>query len=348
MTRFLLGGWCATWALLVLSPSAHAQACETDADCPDGLACERGPSVSEDCGPGPCDAGAPVSAGGNCEAQVVTCAADADCPLGLTCEDQGQDVSVGCTSTDPGNKTPPADAGSDASPSCEAPEPVARERACSFNPDACKTDADCEQAGFGCLEVQSGASCDSSGQPSCAPGADCPDAAAPEPDCGATEVIRYCFPKRDDCTKESDCKSDWACTELPEDARKDPPPSWKGATQICLPVGLALAITGKIELGDSDFRGGSGSSDSNSLAASDTGGAKSTAEVSPATNKKKDDGGCTVANVGRARASTDEVLALLALLSVCGLVLRRAQHRSRGTRRAIRSRCSTSMRSSTS
>lgn len=53
---------------------------------------------------------------------------------------------------------------------------------------------------------------------------------------------------RDDCTDSSECEDDWRCTMLPEGALSHPPAGWEGATKLCVPEGIALALEGRVEL----------------------------------------------------------------------------------------------------
>lgn len=334
MLRNLLVCLCVSFAVLGVSASARAQECETDADCPLGQGCDLAPTAMIDCRPGvPCDAGPQPEARGFCEAQEIECDASSDCPLGLSCvEQEGGDVDFGCTS--PGG--PGFDAGTS---DCELPPPSEPRAECAFEPPSCETDSDCS-GGYACLTDSSGASCSTSG-PACIQGEECPE---PVTVCDEPVTVSYCFPARQDCASGADCDHAWLCTELPLDAQDNPPMGWEGATQICLPEGIALAVTEQIELGNSEFSGGSsshgeantgggaprGDADGDqSGGASDSGVAASGEDQDHSDDSDADAGdesGCSVARVRSEGASASGLLAGLVGLA---LVLRKSRRRGR-------------------
>ncbi|MGD8863228.1 MAG: hypothetical protein PVI30_24655 [Myxococcales bacterium] len=306
MLRLLLG-ICAIVGALSHAQLAQAQACETDADCPEGMGCELAPVAAFDCRPGvPCDAGAPEPTG-ECEPQPLDCETDADCPEGLTCEEQSGSGAVACAVPAPGT---------DGEVICEEPEPTDPERQCAFERADCETDADCTAPGFECLVVEEGGGVSCSGTGSaCAPGEDCPP---PEEQCevAPTQTERYCFPERRDCVVDSECAGTWRCTDLPEGAQRNPPAGWEGATRVCLPEGLALALTGQLEVGGSDSASVSSSADRAGAAAE----TKAAPAPAPGDGNGDGDGGglCALttpsaAGAGRGAPAGIVLLALAAL-----------------------------------
>jgi hypothetical protein len=218
----------------------------------------------------------------------------------------GDDVS--CT-------VPRAGAG-DGGSSCEPVDPEPSESTCSYDPTSCETDADCERDGYVCIEGEGARECSGSGS-ACAAGEECPPV---EVECSEPEIIRYCFPGRVDCSDDGECAEGWRCVELPEDARDNPPPEWEGASQVCLPEGLARAIEGTIALGDSDFKAGSGSAEASgargdALGEEDSAGAPA---QDSAASGGGDDSGCAAAGSARGQSST-----ALVLLAVSWLFTRR-------------------------
>jgi len=312
--------------LALASPLSPARAqCTTDADCPAGMGCELDTPTSgggtADCRVG--DAGclepeptpAPTPQG-QCQPQPIACKDDGDCPTGLTCveEDQGDSASS-CTSSADGGvvcEEPPA------------PEPATR--ACGFALVGCQDDSDCTQDGYVCTVTETKADC--SDVPCSADGV-CPEPAAA--DCTPSEY-RVCFPARVDCSDDSECDDGWTCYALPDDLQKDAPAGYEGATDVCFPEGVALAIDGQIELADTGSRDAGGARDQSA-------GGKATSDEADADHSagggasdagtgggKSGGGGCGVAVVsGRGlRAGTLGVL----FASVLSLVLRRRAQRA--------------------
>ncbi len=326
MNRLFLASLFAVVALGWFGAPVSAQECETDEDCPDWMACEPGGMATADCRPGEaCDAGAPEVLPGECRPQEIECETDADCPAGLYCEEQ-RAGEVACTAPAPG---------ADASVACEPEQPAPPVSVCTFEPAECETDADCEQEGFGCLEVEQGGgeSC-TGGGPICEPDTECPE---PEVVCvqEPSSIIRYCFPERVDCTEDSECAADWVCGALYEKAQDHPPTGWEGATTVCLPEGLALIFSGQIRAGS----GGEASSEYSSVGMAGTGaelgesaagsGGSDGADSSDQSGSTyqcsdSDGGGCAVAS---ARGGGGTALLPLALLAVAAFL---ASRRRRG------------------
>ena len=300
-----------TW--LLASGLAAAQECDTDEDCPQWQVCDPPPTASAGCAPEPCDAGAPPEPQpGSCEPGEIACDSDADCPEGLTCGEQ-RSISVACTSPDP-------DSGPDAGIVC-TDEDVEVERSCVFDTSECETDADCTQDGFACLQTQAtGVQCSQS-QSACPEGEKCPPPEEPVCEETSSESVTYCFPDRVDCTSNGDCADDWRCVELPEDAMDKAPMAWQGATDICLPEGLALALDGTIRVG-STTQVKSKSADGAGL----SGGSKQSGAESGNAGESGDDsssgGSSSGCAIGAREAGTTLPLALLATLAL----LRRRRH----------------------
>jgi MYXO-CTERM domain-containing protein len=124
------------------------------------------------------------------------------------------------------------------------------------------------------------------------------------------------------------------CAELPDKARDNPPSGWEGATNIWMPEGLAMLLSGQIradsgglgstarfsplsEISKSDFdNAGSG-------AATSLEGAAASLEESDESDgsdlgSRSDDGGCSVAPAGRGTA-----LLPLVLLTAAAFLARR-------------------------
>lgn len=145
MNRLVLVSLCAVGALGWGGASASAQECESDDECPEGMACEPGGFATSDCMPGEvCDA--PERLPGECQPQKIECETDADCPAGLTCVDRsGPDVGV-CTAPAPGV---------DAGVVCETVEFELRTRTCTSdesdgsNPGSSSDDRGCSVAPAG-------------------------------------------------------------------------------------------------------------------------------------------------------------------------------------------------------
>jgi hypothetical protein len=129
----------------------------------------------------------------------------------------------------------------------------------------------------------------------------------PEPVCTRTEK-KYCFPRRIDCSHDSQCPKSWRCAALPKDAQKKPPEGWQGATQACFPEGLALALMGLIDI--DTVESDSDSSQSGAAGASST----------------QNSAGCTIAIAHEGSPTSQRALALLALAAVYAVA------RSRRTR----------------
>jgi MYXO-CTERM domain-containing protein len=256
--------------------------CREDADCPSGFGCDLRPSlqVSPACPPddlcpepSPDPESAPEPApgpapepDGRCEPQPIECEVDADCPTGLTCveEDRGDSAGV-CESSPDGTET------------CEeVPEPEPATHACGYVLQPCEQDSDCTQAGYACITSQGVSHCSDA---PCSADGECPD----EPTCTVDEV-QLCFPARVDCTSDSDCADGWTCFTLTEENTRNPPPSYEGATDVCFPEGIVLAIEERIELADVDD-GGDGSRN-----ASDSAEASGGVEVDDTANPTASDG----------------------------------------------------------
>ncbi|MGD8863513.1 MAG: hypothetical protein PVI30_26095 [Myxococcales bacterium] len=152
---------------------------------------------------------------GECEPRPVTCQTDADCPEGLTCVERSDGGDgVACTGPAPGT---------DGEVVCEEPEPSEPVRECTFAPVDCESDADCTALGFECLSIEEGGGVSCTGSvPTCAPGEDCPP---PEQECEVepTLAVSYCFPARQDCATDAECRGTWQCTDLPTAPSATPP-----------------------------------------------------------------------------------------------------------------------------
>jgi hypothetical protein len=222
--------------------------CSEDGDCPNGFGCDLGGGgqVSPACpGDGECPEPEPTpEPEGRCEPQPIVCEDDAGCPTGLTCvEDDGGSSSSGV-----------CESNADGTENCEEtpePEPEPAKRACGYALMECEQDSDCTQAGYACITTQGVSHC-SSGP--CSADGQCPDEV-----CESSEV-RLCFPERVDCTDDSDCDEGWLCFMLTDDQLDSPVESYEGATDVCWPEGIVLAITEQIELADVDAEGGDGRS----------------------------------------------------------------------------------------
>jgi hypothetical protein len=318
MLRTLLGT-CAVVGALCGASVGQAQACETDADCPEGMGCDLAPAPAFDCRPGePCDAGVATPTG-ECEPRPLSCQTDADCPEGLTCvEESGGDGSVGCTAPAPGT---------DGEVVCDEPAPSEPVRECAFDPVDCETDADCSAPGFECLSVEEGGGVSCSGSaPACAPGEDCPP---PEEECveEPTITVSYCFPVRQDCVVDSECRGTWQCTDLPDGAQRGAPEGWEDATRVCLPEGLALALAGAADFDDGDL--GTRTTGADRADAFEQGGAVLPGATGGADANAGDgegDGLCAITTASRAGSGRGAPAGLV-LLAVAALWARR---RARG------------------
>lgn len=233
----------ATLALgLALSTSAWAESCETDSDCPEGMACAM--STCPPCESGTecpaCDGECVDASGWDETPSIVTnisCETDADCPSSFSCETMELPCATGggwadcaCPECDPSMPScPPCDCDEEEEPS----EPVSCESetvtTCVFTMAECEEDSDCGD-GWTCQVSEAcygggSAGCDCGCVcPSCEPGQECPacdceeecdcedDPADFEEQC---EVIgAWCAPKEVECTSASDCPADWTCEEV--------------------------------------------------------------------------------------------------------------------------------------
>lgn len=295
--------------------------CTADGECPDGMGCELGDGDSSaplptcprdsEC-PTPEPAAAPE---GRCEPQTISCQDDGDCPTGLTCvEEDGGDRAVACTvSVDGGVEC--EDAG--------APEPATR--ACGFALLECDDDRDCTQEGYACIVVETKTSC---------PDVPCSaDGVCPEPteaDCMPVDH-RLCFPARVDCAVDSECADGWTCFALPDDLREDAPVSYEGATDVCFPEGVALAIDGTIALADAGGQGSSSASDSSGGGKATSGELDPDSSMSPEASDAsgKSDDGCNVAVVSGRGSSAGSGAGVLGFLLASALSRARRRRASR-------------------
>ena len=303
------GADCGAPADPVTSQQCTGAPCATDDDCPDGMGCDHAPMVAAPCAAGAACATPDAGAGGTgtCEPRPIDCATDDDCPTGLTCL---EDTESGGVSTCSSSR--------DGGVSCEPTvEPVTTTtRACGFQNEVCETDDDCTQAGFACITSQGETSCSGS-DPGCAQGQECPP---PPPTQCETSTTKTCFPARVDCTQDSDCEAHWVCFTLPPDAQDGAPAEFVGATDVCMPEGLALAIDGAIELARSSGVGRSEADAASGAGTDHESGAPTSG--SKATSAAGTDGGSCMVSApghGRARAASQALM----LLGACVLVLRR-------------------------
>jgi hypothetical protein len=258
--------------------------CTDDTDCANGFGCDLRPQVSPTCPrDGECPEPAPApEPEGRCEPQPIECEVDADCPTGLTCVEEDRGDSAGACTASPD--------GSEECVEISDPDPEPATRACGYAPQPCEQDSDCTQEGYACITSQGVSHCSDA---PCSADGECP-----EPTCTTSE-IRLCFPARIDCTSDSDCAEGWTCFTLTEEHARNPPPSYEGATDVCFPEGIALAIDEQIELADVDDSGDGSRSASDSA---EGGGAKSVDTMSPTAgdgdaSQGDMDSGCSVTAV---------------------------------------------------
>jgi len=223
----------APWALLVGSPGARAaigDACEVDADCGAGLACEIvggtgcacpsggecEPCESEDikaCVPGPCATDADCGAGLVCVTFEVPCAnvSTPDCPPGVDCGSAEDDEARGC---EDGPET-----ASICAPRWVLPCEAAADCGAGFT---CEPIEICECSGGGGTPTDpgvpaSGGGSDSSGSSGSSDddegGARMPP---PEEDCTcAPGDSNQCRPIEVACDDDADCAEGWSCDRAP-------------------------------------------------------------------------------------------------------------------------------------
>jgi MYXO-CTERM domain-containing protein len=216
----------AALGLVWLCPAqAHAQTCETDADCAQGLVCEVVGASScavPDCPPGEtCPEPEPCEPEEFRECVPGPCTSDADCGEGLKCLTTSSEI---CTASDMA-----------CDPDDEECVPVTVEPVCETvteqycAPDwvgACETDADCGE-GFTCVQPEV---CECSvgaavPEPATDPDAD-PAAESepvpevepepvPEPICECYPTgEKYCEPKEIACEAAADCPEGWSCEQV--------------------------------------------------------------------------------------------------------------------------------------
>lgn len=289
-------------ALLLLSaahaPSvAHAQECSSDEDCPSGMGCDFGGASSPPCASGEDCPPPDAPTEGYCDARPIECTESADCPAGLLCvEQQGGDAA--CASSPDGGTT------------CEEPEDEPAISECSFVREECESDDDCTQEGFACLTMGGAESC-SSAVPACDRDGNCPDAS--EPEC-EVETETRCFPARVDCDQDTDCAEDWVCYALREEAG-DEAGEFAGATEVCFPEGLVLALDEQIELGDADDGGGATSSSADRASTTDNEESSDDGAPAPGSSIEAGDDGCAVSTPGSEHRGSSG-LVLLGLLTL--------------------------------
>ena len=186
---------CAALFMLLMTTTASAQECETDADCSAGEVCEvvaiggcACPPCMEgqECPPCECD----ETEYSECVTPPITCMGDSDCPEGLSCLQS--DSSVPCTIDSDGNE------------SCPEEDPEPGPGYCEFIPDMCTDDSGCAE-GFTCEsyggdEATCVGMCDENGN--CEEWCD-----EPEPSDGGG----YCLPQQIECAADSDCPTEWSC-----------------------------------------------------------------------------------------------------------------------------------------
>ena len=308
--------WCAGLLAVGMSVAApagvRAQECSDDADCPAGFECDLYPSAGAsepDCAPGmSCDrAPAPEpELRGECEPAELHCKTDSDCPSGATCELRRNDCGSASAPDSPGSDSgsdsdaaPIAGSGGAGGSGGASPEPKVpveeeceqpSEGECVFTLTECDANSDCK-GGDVCTAFGSEESC-SQDTPVCV-GNNCPEPEEQEPSC-ESRTISYCFPEAVDCSDGQACSGAARCVELPEDIEDEAPPSWNGASALCLPEVWALAFEERIEI-----EGGRGSSEAASDRANTSGGAKSSSDDDAAEDGgATEDDGCAVSDPG--------------------------------------------------
>lgn len=185
-------------SMCAFAPSALAQECSSDADCPAGYTCASYVQACPDCPPDtpcePCDS-TTVSV---CEIVPTTCSTDADCDEGLVCV---HFVGESC----PGMAPCPAD-----DPSCnpgDMPPCEAVDESYCAPPyvAACTEDADCGP----------GFTCQSSEVCTCVAYPDPGNGEPPPPEDCTCEPSgdNYCSLTWQSCASDADCPEGLVCTE---------------------------------------------------------------------------------------------------------------------------------------
>jgi MYXO-CTERM domain-containing protein len=217
------------FTLAAVCSTAWAQDCATDADCPDGYACEPAGDVG----------GVPACDGPDCTDQTACirregpCTTDADCPADFVCEEVGGSGSCPVAT-------------------CPAGEPCPE-------PEPCVIEIMTE-----CVTMPGGVECTST-VAACQAGEECPpstEVCEPMPD------THLCFPARVPCATDADCSGDWSCVDFVATVG-ELPPWWEGVNdpRACMPPGLVAVFEGRADFDESDGknstaadRAGSGSS----------------------------------------------------------------------------------------
>jgi MYXO-CTERM domain-containing protein len=220
---------------------AHAQACETDADCAQGLVCEVVGAIAcavPDCPPGEeCPEPEPCEPEEFSECVPGPCTSDADCGEGLKCLSVSSETCTGSAmACDPDDEECVV---VEVEPVCE----TVTEQYCA--PDwvgECEADADCGE-GFTCVaaeicecssgersdEAEPGVEVDPAPDSEAEPAPDPEAEPAPDPDAvpeqepePVPEPIcecyptgeKYCEPKEVACESAADCPEGWTCEQV--------------------------------------------------------------------------------------------------------------------------------------
>ncbi len=216
MTRTLVTSSLAAAGLgiiLLSATDAAAQACETEADCPQGFVCEV--VGGSDCAGVACAEGEVCPEPEPCVSEEIRecvpgpCVSNDDCGEGLECM------------TFSGEECVATDVACAEGMECEAPEPVCEPFSESYCvPEwvgPCEADADCGE-GFKCVASEI-CECSAGAAVPTEPASDpLPDGGTPEPvpvpepvcDCQPTGD-KYCEPDDIACEADADCPDGWTC-----------------------------------------------------------------------------------------------------------------------------------------
>lgn len=267
-------------SMLLFPVSAHAQECESDAECEEGYSCEVTAVSDQACSPDvPCEPVETVHR--TCEPTPFTCNTDAECPTPARCNDRGEcvyqfevceldsecgagyvctPIDSGSCSVDPSsNDAPPratdlpgsgsSGSGSGSSGSAGEADPLPARDLPLLPEDAGGEPQDKPPEGDAPKEsLPLGPDTPSSDDPRT-------DPSKPPPDVPAQGVgsdvplqceprdVRVCLPAPVSCTSDADCLPEWQCVEVPPGG----PESWDGVERACFPPGLIAAIDGRVK-----------------------------------------------------------------------------------------------------
>jgi MYXO-CTERM domain-containing protein len=227
-------------AAFAVASSAQAQTCTTNAQCHKGFICVTAPTNigTPTPAPAPADPTAPAKISalvapqtGYC--QQAPCTADSDCGTGMVCHTETIKACSGSTA-------PACPANTDCGAKVAPPPPETctetKVSICAFTWQLpCNTDTDCG-AGFVCNPTVSGTcsggtgvatpgstgtasgggSAPSTGATAPAdPGFAAPVIPPPDTCTTTTSFPGYCSVKATTCASNTDCPTDWTCTEVP-------------------------------------------------------------------------------------------------------------------------------------